>query len=561
MFSQRLAVSDNGWIDNDHCQKWLEEGFISQVTPRNHSGKPILLICDGHGSHCTYKLLVHARNHNIFMLKLVPHTTHKCQPLDVGVLGPLQTAFTKGVDQFVSDHGRGISKKEFIEIYLKARSEAMVPSLITSAFRHCGICPLNPDIFTAEDFSPSQGYSTVARSHLPSTFPQLTDPDSEDIDQRSEGAASYDSGFCDPGDEASEAGNHGEPLEHADTQIGNHSTPRIEGALQKRSPSPEVVILKSYDLKDDLHSRCLALEKKIKVQDTELAQARKEAEDARTHATVLGRQYTAVMNLRNSKKKSHASGTFDAQARVMNTDEALLILQKEDADRIAEEARVEALATGHQQRLELQILNAPRLPWFQAAADVVIQRGKAVVAVEKEAVKAAAKAVRDAKAAALKEVTTTRKLEEKRVRDAEKANKLASDREAKALAKAVKALEKAEIDARKKQEKAGEIARTKELKKAETLRLKQAKSKALRERSAKAVEMETETETPTLEKGGGKHLNPEPTGGAQKKRKVSEATIDEDKENAHRMTDNSPCTLRVSPGGTEACRALPKPKI
>ena len=492
------------------------------------------------------------------MLKLVPHTTHKCQPLDVGVLGPLQTAFAKGVDQFVSDHGRGISKKEFIEIYLKARLEAMVPSLITSAFRHCGICPLNPVIFTAEDFAPSQGYSTVARSHLPSSFPQADPNSAEDSDQRSEGAASYDSGFCVPDDEASEPENGGEPPEDVDTQIGDYSTPHIKGASLKQSPSPEVAILKSYDSKDDWHSRCLALENKIKAQDTELAQVRKEAEDARTHATVLGRQYTAVMNLRNSKKKSHASGTFDMQARVMNTDEALLILQKEYAKRVAEEARLEALATGHQQRLELQILNAPRLPWFQAAADVVIQRWKAVVTAEKEAVKVAAKAARDAKAAALKEVTAAHKREEKRVRDTEKAEKLASEREAKALAKAARALEKAEIGARKKREKADEVARTKELKKAETLRLKQAKvAEASRERSTKLVA--TEMEMLTSEKGEGKHLNLEPAGGAQKKRKVGNTTIEEDKENADRMTgDDSPET-RV-PGRTEVHHTPPRPK-
>ena len=123
-------------------------------------------------------------------------------------------------------------------------------------------------------------------THLPPTFPKVTDPDSEDSDQLSEGVASYDSGFCDPVDE----------VEEAHSQIHNYSL-CIEGASVKQSPSPEAVILKSCDSKDDLYSCCLALKNKIKAQDIELMHAYKEAEDAHTHMTVLGQQYTDVMNL------------------------------------------------------------------------------------------------------------------------------------------------------------------------------------------------------------------------------------------------------------------------
>ena len=93
-FPSSIGVSQNGWIDNEHCSKWIERSFIPQVTERNASGKPILLLCDGHGSHCTGKLLHEAHKHNIFVMKLPPHCTHKLQPLDVGILGPLQNNFT-----------------------------------------------------------------------------------------------------------------------------------------------------------------------------------------------------------------------------------------------------------------------------------------------------------------------------------------------------------------------------------------------------------------------------------------------------------------------------------
>ena len=263
------------------------------------------------------------------------------------------------------------------------------------------------------------------------------------------------------------------------------------------------------------------------MQEAELAQVRKVAEDAHMHATILGQQYAAVMNMRNVKKNTCTSGTFDIQARVMNTDEAILILQREDADHVAEEARLEALSVGHQQRLELQILNEPRLLWFQAATDIVIKQGKAIITAEKNAVKAAVKAVKDAKAVALKEATASCKLEEKQARNFEKAKKLEIGK----AEKAAKALDKAETSSRKKQEKADEVACMKELKKLETLRLKRAMvSKAY---ETKVVAAETEM------LASERHMSLEPAGREWKRQKVSNTMIKDDKENATSSTPNS----------------------
>ena len=54
---------------------------------RNTSGKPILLVLDGHGSHDTLPIIDLALSHGIIIFCLPPHTTHKLQPLDVGVFG------------------------------------------------------------------------------------------------------------------------------------------------------------------------------------------------------------------------------------------------------------------------------------------------------------------------------------------------------------------------------------------------------------------------------------------------------------------------------------------
>ena len=282
-------------------------------------------------------------------------------------------------------------------------------------------------------------------------------------------------------------------------------------------------------MKSDLLGYCLALEMKGRVQEIKLANARREVEEACMHAVILGCQYTNVMNVQNAKKKMHTSGTFGAQARVMNTNEAMLILQNEEAACLAELARIEALEAGYQHCLELQILNAPHFPWFHAAATVVIDREKAIVATEKVAVKVTANAAKEVKAAAVKAMNAAHRLEEKEVCDTKKARKLVLEKEAKALEKAAANIIKLGEKLAEKQVKAKEAAHLRDLKKAETLQLKQVKAtEALQECEAKAIA--AEAEKLTSEKGGRKHVSPEPasSGRTRTRQKV---TIGADKEN------------------------------
>ena len=48
-----------------------------------------LLIVDQHGSHVTLEFLILAQDYKIVILALPPHSTHKLQPLDVGLFAPI----------------------------------------------------------------------------------------------------------------------------------------------------------------------------------------------------------------------------------------------------------------------------------------------------------------------------------------------------------------------------------------------------------------------------------------------------------------------------------------
>ena len=151
--------------------EWFKRCFIPQAMERNTSGKTILLIYDGHQSHETIELRATALGHQIELYCLPPHTSHRLQPLDVGVFGPLQRAWQNRCVIAREEGGEGIARSQVVRHYMAARSESFKESTILAAWRNSGISPLDPGIFTSKDFAPSR--ATSIKSPLPASFPTM----------------------------------------------------------------------------------------------------------------------------------------------------------------------------------------------------------------------------------------------------------------------------------------------------------------------------------------------------------------------------------------------------
>ena len=59
-------------------REWIEHDF-DPPTREVAQGCPRLLIVDGHSSHFTQEFLEYAKDHDIHVLCLPPHTTHALQ--------------------------------------------------------------------------------------------------------------------------------------------------------------------------------------------------------------------------------------------------------------------------------------------------------------------------------------------------------------------------------------------------------------------------------------------------------------------------------------------------
>lgn len=70
--------------------------------------RPILLLVNGHSTHLTLDVVDLARDNNIILLCLPPHTTQGLQPLDVLVFKSLKAHFSTGLQEW------SFTRKDFV---------------------------------------------------------------------------------------------------------------------------------------------------------------------------------------------------------------------------------------------------------------------------------------------------------------------------------------------------------------------------------------------------------------------------------------------------------------
>ncbi|KAH8915719.1 DDE-domain-containing protein, partial [Atractiella rhizophila] len=116
------TYSDKGWTDDDVGFEWFKDVLVEHLLESGGLGKgePCLLILDGHGSHTTERIASYAFDNFPRLLHIIvlpAHCTHKLQPLDVGIFGPLNNAFRKITDKLI-DQGTEVTKRNLIPRYL-----------------------------------------------------------------------------------------------------------------------------------------------------------------------------------------------------------------------------------------------------------------------------------------------------------------------------------------------------------------------------------------------------------------------------------------------------------
>jgi DDE superfamily endonuclease len=79
-------VHPSGWMTAENFVKFLQH-FVSFVNCSPES--PVLILMDNHDSHVSMPAIDYANNNGIIILTFTPHCSHKLQPLDRSVFGPM----------------------------------------------------------------------------------------------------------------------------------------------------------------------------------------------------------------------------------------------------------------------------------------------------------------------------------------------------------------------------------------------------------------------------------------------------------------------------------------
>lgn len=146
------AKSESGWIDSELFMVWMKKVFLQYCG----SQRPVLLFVDGHASHITIDIIDLARENNIILFCLPPHTTHALQPLDVSVFKSLKSYFSKAVHALsFAKKDFIVSKREFARVVKTPFEKAFSMSNIKAGFKKCGIHPFDPNAIDQSKVLPS----------------------------------------------------------------------------------------------------------------------------------------------------------------------------------------------------------------------------------------------------------------------------------------------------------------------------------------------------------------------------------------------------------------------
>lgn len=136
--------TNDTWYSNDKISmRWLEH-FNKNAPPKK---KWKMLVMDGHGSHTHEEFEFWCQELRIIPFLLLAHTTHICQPLDMGCFQPLKHYHCETIDKAVQiDHKAVPNKTDFLATFQKVWEQAFTPATIKSAFQKTGLVPYFLDI-------------------------------------------------------------------------------------------------------------------------------------------------------------------------------------------------------------------------------------------------------------------------------------------------------------------------------------------------------------------------------------------------------------------------------
>jgi hypothetical protein len=165
--------TQSGWTNNTIGLKWLMKRFLPFSRPYDQSQRRLLIV-DGHSSHVRADFIAGCMREKVDLLILPAHSSHKTQPLDVGVFHTVKHRLS-----YLTDHHHRYStrdripRRRWLQLLLDARSEGITAANIKTGFRKTGIEPFDRTIIE-RDTLPAPSPPPPVGPDAPSPTARLT---------------------------------------------------------------------------------------------------------------------------------------------------------------------------------------------------------------------------------------------------------------------------------------------------------------------------------------------------------------------------------------------------
>lgn len=135
--------------------------------------QPIIL--DSHRSHETVGLIQMARENNIDLLALPPHTTQYLNQLDKTVFGPFQREYNNQCTEFMSISPNNlVTKWEWPRLFKGEYVKTFNKENIAKGFEVCSIYPVDRQRIPKRAFAPATPFNRPAMEAQTSTLTETT---------------------------------------------------------------------------------------------------------------------------------------------------------------------------------------------------------------------------------------------------------------------------------------------------------------------------------------------------------------------------------------------------
>jgi len=167
-----FTCSKKGYMNSEINLEWMQKVFEPSTRARAN-GRPRILISDGFERQESHDVLKFCLENNIVPCRLLSHTSHKLQPCDVSVFGPLKTAYREQVEHLERRGANAVNKEHFVLLYRRARDAALTARSIRSGWSKAGLFPFNPSRVLEGMSAPTEG---PAAQLVPLDAPQMQAP-------------------------------------------------------------------------------------------------------------------------------------------------------------------------------------------------------------------------------------------------------------------------------------------------------------------------------------------------------------------------------------------------